>query len=113
LFVYQGGVTEGVAFFGRYWPEARAVADAHRRLYAAFGIGPGGAREMFGPGVWLAGARAVLKGNVVGMPVGNPWTMPGLFLVKGDAILWRHRFRHAGDHPDFARIPDVLRTLGA
>jgi hypothetical protein len=36
--------------------------------------------------------------------------MPGLFLVKDDAILWRHRFRHAGDHPDFARIPNLLRT---
>jgi hypothetical protein len=36
--------------------------------------------------------------------------MPGLFLVKDDTILWRHRFRHAGDHPDFARIPNLLRT---
>jgi hypothetical protein len=67
---------------------------------------------MFGPGVWLAGARAALKGNTVGKPVGDPWTMPGLFLLKGDAILWRHTFRHAGDHPDFARIPEVLRTMG-
>jgi len=88
------------------------VADAPRRLYAAFGIGQGGTRQMFGLGVWLAGARAALKGNGVGKPVGDPWTMPGLFLVKGDAILWRHAFRHAGDHPNFARIPDVLRALG-
>jgi len=88
------------------------VADAPRRLYAAFGIGQVGTRQMFGLGVWLAGARAALKGNGVGKPVGDPWTMPGLFLVKGDAILWRHAFRHAGDHPNFARIPDVLRALG-
>jgi hypothetical protein len=88
------------------------VADAPRRLYAAFGIGQGGKRQMFGPGVWLAGARAALKGHTSGKAVGDPWTMPGLFLVKDDAILWRHMFRHAGDHPDFARIPDLLRTSG-
>jgi len=88
------------------------VADAPKRLYAAFGIGQGGKREMFGPGVWLAGARAALKGNVAGKAVGDPWTMPGLFLVKGDVILWRHTARHAGDHPDFAHIPDILRTSG-
>ena len=88
------------------------MADAPKRFYAAFGIGQGGTREMFGPGVWLAGARAALKGNVVGKAVGDPWTMPGLFLMKGDVILWRHASRHAGDHPDFAHIPDILRTSG-
>jgi hypothetical protein len=49
---------------------------------------------------------------VAGKAAGDPWTMPGLFLLKGEAILWRHTFRHAGDHPDFARIPDLLRTSG-
>ena len=64
---------------------------------------------MFGPRVWFAGARAALKGNAAGKAVGDPRTMPGLFLIKDDAILWRHGFRHAGDHPDFARIPNLLR----
>lgn len=104
-------MAEGVAFFGRYWPEARAVADAPRRLYGAFAIRRGGAREMLGPGVWLAGARAALKGNRAGKAVGDPRTMPGLLLVRGDLILWRHAPRHAGDHPDFARVPDLLGTL--
>jgi len=31
--------------------------------------------------------------------------MRGVFLVRGDAILWRHEFRHAGDEPDFANLP--------
>ena len=88
------------------------MADAPRRLYAAFAIGQGGKRQMFGLGVWLAGTRAALKGHAAGKAVGDPWTMPGLFLVKGDAILWRHAFRHAGDHPNFALIPDLLHTVG-
>jgi hypothetical protein len=104
LFFYQGSAAEGEAFFSKYWPGARAVADSSGRLYRAFGLGRGGIREMFGPRVWVAGLRAVLKGNLGGAPTGDPWTMPGLFLVKGDAVIWEHRFRHAGDQPEFARI---------
>ena len=68
-------------------------------------------RSYYGPGVWLAGARATLKGHVAGKAAGDPWTMPGLFVVQGDRVLWRHAYRHAGDHPNFARIPDRLRSL--
>jgi hypothetical protein len=101
-------VAEGGIFFGRYWPEARAVADASKRFYNAFGVGQGGAKEIFGPGSLVAGARAALKGNVPGKAVGDPWTMPGLFMVERDAILWQHTFRHAGDHPDFGQIPQQV-----
>lgn len=106
LFVFQGTVADGKAFFTRHWPEARAVADLGQRLFLAFGIGQGGAREMFGPRVWLAGLRASLKGHAAGRAVGDPWRMPGAFLVRGDQVLWSHTYRHAGDHPDLARIPD-------
>ena len=45
------------------------------------------------------------KGHGIGKPVGDPWIMPGLFLTRADGqILWRHRFEHAGDHPDFANL---------
>jgi hypothetical protein len=67
--------------------------------------------QMLGPGVWGAALRAAVKGNAVGKLTGDPWTMPGLLLVRDDLILWRHDFRHAGHQPDFARIPEILRTL--
>ncbi len=108
LFFHQGSLADGQAFFGTYWPEARAVADPERRFYSAFGLSRGGIREMFGPGVWAAGLRAMLKGNMGGAPVGDPWAMPGLFLVRENAVLWEHRYRHAGDHPDFSRIVERL-----
>jgi hypothetical protein len=99
---------EGEAFFGKYWPFARAVADSSGCLYRVFGLGRGGTREMFGPGVWAAGLRAVPKGNLGGRPVGDPWIMPGLLLLEGEAILWEPRYRNAGDHPDLTRIVDHL-----
>ena len=70
-------------------------------------------KEMFGPEVWACGVRAARKGHFIGAPVGDPWIMPGLFLVQEEHILWQHDYRHAGDHPDFAgvgRLP-ILREM--
>jgi hypothetical protein len=36
--------------------------------------------------------------------------MPGLFLVRGDSVVWRHTFDHAGDHPSMA---DILQAAEA
>ena len=106
LFFYPGTVADGETFFSRFWPEARAVSDPDGRFYRAFGLGSGSLRELFGPGVWIRGMQAALKGSGVSRPVGNPWLMPGLFLVDHDHILWQYRCRHAGDHPDLARIAE-------
>jgi hypothetical protein len=35
--------------------------------------------------------------------------MPGLFLVRGERVLWQHDFKHAGDHPDWARVGTLKR----
>ncbi|MEM7344962.1 MAG: AhpC/TSA family protein [Chloroflexota bacterium] len=108
LFVYQGSIDDGQTFFDHAWPEARAVADLPKNLYRAFGLEQGGMREMFGPEVWACGIRATLKGKRVGLPVGDPWMMPGLFYVADDRILWQYDFKHAGDHPNFAALPERL-----
>ena len=113
LFFFQGSTTEGRAFLRRYWPTARAVSDPGLDFYAAFGIDRGGLLRMFGPGVWTARSRARSKGHANGERRGDIFRMPGVFLVEGERILWAHRFRHAGDHPDFARIPELARSAPA
>lgn len=106
VLVHQGDVEQGRAFFARLWSDAPAIADPGRRLYDGFGLERGGAAEMFAPRVWACGVRALAKGHLVGRPVGDPWTMPGLFLVDdAGTIRWRHRFRHAGDHPAADDLP--------
>jgi len=107
LFFYQGTEAEGAAFFGKVWPDARAVADIAKIYYDAFGIERGGIKEMFGPAVWLCGVRAAAKGHFIGWKTGDPWTMPGMFLMQGAHILWQHDFQHAGDHPDLYQIPKL------
>jgi hypothetical protein len=105
IFFFQGTPTEGRAFLRRYWPEARAVADAELFFYEAFGVDRGSLLQLFGPGVLAAGLRARRKGFENGERSGDIFRMPGAFLVKDGCVLWQHRYRHAGDHPDFAKLP--------
>lgn len=104
----MGTVEDGERFFGGLWPEARAVSDHAKFFYEGFGRGRGGLLELFGPSVWVRGALAALKGNGLGMPVGDPLVMPGSYLVRDESIVWRHDATHAADHPDYARVPALL-----
>lgn len=108
LFFFQGSPIEGRAFMRRYWPAARAVSDPGQRFYAAFGVERGNLLQMLGPSVWRARGRAAAKGHTNGERSGDIWMMPGVFLVRGDRVLWTHEYRHAADHPDFARVPERI-----
>lgn len=113
LFFSQGSPREARAFLRTYWPGVRVVCDPDLAFYEAFGIGRGGLLEMFGPRALGAMRRAKTKGHDVGERSGDIWRMPGLFLVRGARVLWSHDFRHAGDHPDFARVPEIARAASA
>jgi hypothetical protein len=109
LFVGLGDEDETRDFLKPVWPEARVICDPDRKLYDAFELGRGSAMQMFGPSVWACHIRASFKGNFFGKFVGDPWIMPGLFVVdRSHAIRFTHTFRHQGDHPDWAKIPGKL-----
>jgi hypothetical protein len=102
---------EGAAFFSSRWKEARAVSDPEKVFYKGFGLQRGSPLEILGPSVVACSLRAAAKGHGLGVPVGDPLQMPGLFYVADDRILWQHDFAHAGDHPDFEKLPErLLRT---
>ena len=108
LFVYHGSVEDGEDFFGALWPEARAVADPNKTLYTAFGIGRAGLRQIMSPEVAACAVRATAKGHLGGRPQGDTLTLPDLFLVHRDRVLWQFRARHVADHPDWQRLVDHL-----
>lgn len=110
LFFYQGNVADGQEFFHKFWPAARAVADKAHTFYQAFGIQRVGIKDILAPEVAVCGLRASAKGNNIGRTIGDPWLMPGLFLVQGKQIIWQHNFRHIGDHPEFAAIARQVPT---
>jgi len=108
LFFFQGSPTEGRVFMRRYWPNAAAVADAEKRFYEAFGLERGSLRQMFAPAVWSARRHARERGHASGPRAGDIWMMPGIFLERGGRIVWSHEYRHAADHPDFARLGELV-----
>lgn len=106
LAFFQGTVEQGREFFAPRWPEVRAVADAPKVFYEGMGLTWGSVRQMFGPRAWACGFRALSKGHFVGMKViGDPWLLPGVFLVRDRQVVWKHDFEHAGDHPDWKLVP--------
>ena len=105
LFFYLGTVEEGRTFLSKAWPEARAVSDPDKKFYRAFQLKQGNLGQGFGPGALACALRATAKGHRGGIPVGDPWQMPGMFLVQGEAVLWQHDFAHIGDHPDLTALP--------
>lgn len=113
LFFYMGTVEEGREFFANALPEARAVSDPSKVFYAAFGLERGNLVSVLGPGALACSLRAAAKGHIVGKPVGDPWQMPGLFLVQGPDVLWEHDFAHIGDHPDFTILPAIAAARAA
>jgi hypothetical protein len=104
LFVYPADLAEGEEFFNEFWPEARAVSDPEGRLFAALGISRASLRQIFGPSVWRELGRARQRGYRGSRIIGNPWLLPGLFLVRNREIVWRFIYSNIGDHPDFDEV---------
>jgi hypothetical protein len=72
------------------------------------GIRRASLREMIGPGVWIRGLQAMRKGYIPGRTVGNPWLLPGIFLLRENRVLLSWEYRNIGDQPDFLAIPAFL-----
>ena len=98
-------------FFERFDRDACAVADPDAGFYGPFGLERGGAAQLLSPGVFAAGLRALLKGNLVGTPVGDVMRMPGAFLVKDGVMRWKFIAEHVGDHPDLNEVARAAREL--
>ena len=108
LYVHLGTVEQGDAFFSAFAPDARAVADPNRRLYKALGVPKAQALQLLDPRVWACGIRATRQGHKPGKPVGDPFVMPGLFLVEHDQVAWKFVPGHMGELPKVAEIPRPL-----
>jgi hypothetical protein len=108
LLAHQASVEAGSEFIERRAPGMRAVADPDGMLFDAFGMRRGNLWEVLGPTVWWPGLRALLRGHFPGRPTADTLRMPGALVVRGREILWRHRPRHAADHPDFGAASAVL-----
>jgi hypothetical protein len=109
LIVHMGSPEEGERFFAERWPEARAVSDETKDLYAAFSLRRGTVGQLLGPKVWVAGLKAALGGYGLGAPVGDPLMLSGWYLVRGGEVLWHHRHEHAGAERRWGELEEAYR----
>ena len=105
LYFHLGDREQGDAFFSALAPEARAVSDPKQKFYNGLGVPRATKLQLLDPRVWACGIRASRKGHKAARPVGDPFVMPGLFLVEGDRINWKFIPDHMGGLPRIADIP--------
>ncbi|MDV6237489.1 SelL-related redox protein [Leptospira ellisii] len=107
LFFFPGEESEAASLFSGIWDDASVVFDPEVSFYEDMGLRTGTLSQLAGPEVLFGTARAALKGHFYGIPGNNSLRMPGAFLTVRDRVVWEHKYRHIGDHPDWKRIPGV------
>jgi hypothetical protein len=108
LYFHQGTKEQGDAFFEPSAPEVRAVADPNRFYYKALGVPSASPLQLLDPRLWACGMRATRQGHKQGKPVGDPFVMPGLFLVEGNQVTWKFIPDQMGGLPRLLDIPKPL-----
>lgn len=103
VIVHQSRESEAAGQFARYGIEdLPRISDPELLLYAAFNIRRGSFWQLFGPSVLMRGIVALLRGkHGIGLPKGDPFQMPGTFLIQGGEVLAAYPYRHAGERPDY------------
>ncbi|MCR9244637.1 MAG: DUF6435 family protein [bacterium] len=104
VFVHRAGTETAEKFFAARAPAARVIEDPEGKLFAGFGLGTGSFLQLFGLRVFLRAFAAMARGNFVGKPTSHATQMPGAFVVRAGEVLFSHRAKHTGDHPDLAAI---------
>lgn len=111
-FVTMGTVPQSEDFKQKMHSEHTFIADPDRALYQAFGLGRGEGKQMFNRKTWARGFGAVLRGHWVGLPVGDPWQMPGVFLIETDGeVSWQYRSVDAQDNVTDEMVRNQLRQV--
>lgn len=89
------------------------LSDAGKQAYQAYGLSRGNVRSLLmSPHLYARGFQAALHGHFVGMPKGDPFQMPGVFIVDtGGVVRYAHRHKDAADNPPNADLLAVLQTL--
>jgi hypothetical protein len=96
------GDSEAVRQVAKFGVDAARVSDPQKRLYSAFALARGDARQLFGPRVFLRFLQAWRYG--VGPLAGDGFQLGGAFLVRDGAIVRAYRHDDAADRPDYCEL---------
>lgn len=111
-FVHMGNFTQGAEMLSRYGlKDVHQFSDPQQRLYRAFDLKRATLAQVFGVQVWLRGWEAFVKGHGVGAPIGDPFQMPGVFLLHNGEVVREFRHQSAADRPDYEQMIGVNTQL--
>lgn len=100
--ISQGDADDRAAFLEVHGPYPFPfLADPHRDAYVAYGLARGTlAQVIFNPSVIAAGLAAYQEGHKIESIVGDPFQLPGTFLVGTDGrVIYAHAGRLSSDFP--------------
>lgn len=112
--VTMGKPEETEQFCAERAPGVNCYSDPSVNAYRLYGLSRGAADQLFGPAVWLKGAQATLEGKFdglpLGKPVGDPFQMPGVFVIDRDGrVVMAYYSKHAGDYPEDETLLRAVR----
>lgn len=105
-FVHMGSPGQGREFFSKYGlPDVELISDPDAEIYRAFGLDRQTVVDLFDLKLWKRGFEsAFLSGHGAGVPVGDPFRMPGVFLIHKGRILREFRHETPADRPDYLEM---------
>jgi peroxiredoxin len=104
--VHMSSEPEAEQFLSRYdLQDMPRVSDANQAVYRAFGLERGKLLQLFGLKTWVRGFQSVfIGGNRQGLPVGDSFQMPGVFLVFHGEVLKSYRHQSPADRPNYVSL---------
>lgn len=109
VFVTLGRPEQAEEFKRAMGSPHRFLCDPNKELHRHFNLQRGGMAQMFKPSVVVRGIKAMSSGHGVGGPVGDPWQMPGVFLVETDGtVTWEYYSQDAADNPAVDLVEERL-----
>lgn len=102
-------------FFSSYGlGDVSRISDGEQKMYQMFGLDRGSWRQLFGLKVWFRALTAGLfSGHGLGAVRGNPFQMPGVFVLHQGRIVTAFQHDSASDRPDYlAMIRQAVGNRG-
>lgn len=88
------------------------LGDPTGAAYDAFGLERGESSHLYNVRTLVRGFLAFLRGHRQGRRLGDPFRLPGAFIIDREGIVrWSWRGRDAADHPDAIRLLSALEAV--
>lgn len=105
VLVHMGSESELAPFFDSHGVgDLPRVADPDQSLYLSFGLKRGSVSQLLGFSALRRLWPSMRRGGRASRPVGDPWQMPGVFLIHRGEVIAAYRHRSQADRPDYCSI---------